>query len=49
MKNRKRVRVSRASQVHHVPQIGFAQIGPVVSITKENAVPTSALAAAKRS
>ena len=45
----KRVRVSRASQVHQVPQIGLAQIGPVVSITALNTTPTSADAAANRS
>ena len=41
--------MSRASQVHQVPQIGLAQIGPVVSITTPNATPTSADDAAKRS
>src|SRR6185437_4502534 len=48
-KKRNRVLVSLASQVHQVPQIGFAQSGPVVSITQANAVPTSADAAANRS
>jgi len=48
-KKRNSVRVSRASQVHHTPQIGRAQMGPVVSITMANAVPTSADAAANRS
>ena len=41
--------MSRASQVHQVPQIGLAQIGPVVSMTALNATPTSADDAAKRS
>ena len=41
--------MSRASQVHQVPQIGLAQIGPVVSMTALNATPTSAEAAANRS
>ena len=51
MKRKKtnRVSVSRASQVHHVPQIGLAQMGPVVSMTALNTTPTSAEAAAKRS
>ena len=48
-KNRNSVRVSRPSHVHHAPQMGLAQIGPVVSITPQNTVATSALAAAKRS
>src|ERR1043166_5048430 len=46
-KNRKRVLVSRASQVHQVPQMGFPQIGPVVSTIAANTVPTSAEASAE--
>ena len=42
------MRVSRASQVHQVPQIGLAQIGPVVSITALNTMPTSAELAANQ-
>ena len=49
MNQRKRVSVSLASQVHHVPQIGFPQIGPVVSTTVVNSSPTSADASATRS
>ena len=41
--------VSRASQVHHVPQIGFPQMGPVVSTIVAKAVPTSADASANES
>src|SRR5947208_6266933 len=48
-KKRNRVDVSRASQVHHVPQIGFPQMGPVVSTMVANTVPTSADASANRS
>ena len=48
-KKRNSVSVSRASQVHQVPQIGLAQIGPVVSMTALKATPTSAEAAANRS
>ena len=33
-KNRKSVSDRRASQVHQVPQIGFPQMGPVVSTTR---------------
>ena len=32
IKNKISVVVSRGSQVHHVPQIGLAQIGPVINV-----------------
>ena len=46
---RNSVSVSRASHVHHVPQIGFAPDGPVVSTTVVNTSPTSAALSARRS
>src|SRR2546426_12669939 len=48
-RKRNSVKVRRASQVHHVPQIGLPQMGPVVSTMAQKMVPTSADEAAKRS
>src|SRR2546425_3768934 len=36
------VEVSRASQVHQMPQTGLAQMGPVTRTTVKKATPTSA-------
>ena len=41
--------VSRASQVHQVPQVGFPQIEPVAIVTPVKTTPTSAEACASRS
>ena len=49
IKNKISVVVSRGSQVHHVPQIGFAQIGPVINTSVMNNVPISAVARPSRS
>src|SRR5437667_4329749 len=43
------VEVSRASQVHQIPQTGCAQIGPVTSTTVVNTNPTSAAETASQS
>src|SRR5579862_531184 len=43
------VEVSRASQVHQIPHTGCAQIGPVISTTVLNAMPTSAADTASQS
>jgi hypothetical protein len=44
-----KVSVSRASQVHQMPQTGFAQIGPVIRTTVLKARPTSAAETASQS
>ena len=49
IKNKISVVVSRGSQVHHVPQIGLAQIGPVINTSVTNNVPISAAARPSRS
>jgi len=49
MNQRKSVAVSRASHVHHAPQIVFPQIGPVASTTVVKQSPTSAELSATRS
>src|SRR5262245_18487618 len=41
--------VSRASHVHHVPQVGFPQIDPETIVMARNSTPTSAEAWATRS
>ena len=49
MNQRNSVDVSRASHVHHAPQIVFPQSGPVMSTTVVNTSPTSAALSATRS
>ena len=41
--------VRRASQVHHVPQVGLPQIAPVAMLMPVKTTPTSAEACASRS
>ena len=43
------VDVSRASQVHHTPHVGFPQIEPDAMVTPVNRTPISAADAASRS
>ena len=42
--HRMKVVVRRESQVHHVPQIGLAQIEPVTSTSVQKTIPVSAAA-----
>ncbi|GBD17508.1 hypothetical protein HRbin26_02432 [bacterium HR26] len=49
MNQRINVVVNRASQVHHVPQIGRPQIEPVRSTIVVNTKPSSAAERARRS
>ncbi|SVB93757.1 uncharacterized protein METZ01_LOCUS246611, partial [marine metagenome] len=46
MSHKINVDVRRASQTHHAPQIGRAQIGPVIKTSEQKMTPISAEASA---